>query len=202
MGDTLKRLRGKKYVGTAQLADQAARLIDQFAPHQERASVTEVPDERMVRYYSTEGLISSPEGRQGPAAVYGYIHLLQLLAIKRLQAEHLPIKKIRDLVESKAERDLEQLLEIDKRGQKREGPFNSATSYLESLLTSPPRAAPAPVAESYTEKPTGWRRIEIEPGLELHMREDYRLTDDSRERRRLARRVFLEIEKNGRPPRK
>src|SRR5215216_5467 len=96
-----KDLRTQKYVGTAQLADEAARLISRFVPRQERGSVSELPDERMVRYYSTEGLISPPEGRQGPAAVYGYEHLLQLLVIKRLQADHLPIRKIKQLVEGK-----------------------------------------------------------------------------------------------------
>ena len=113
MRETLKSFRGQKFVGTTQLADTAARLITEFVPRQERGSVTEVPDERMVRYYSGEGLISPPEGKQGLSAVYGYGHLLQLLVIKRLQADHLPIRKIKELVEGKSERELEQLLGME-----------------------------------------------------------------------------------------
>src|SRR5919201_7087229 len=109
MKEGLRALRGQKYIGTIELADEAARLISQFVPRQERGSVSEVPDERTVRYYISEGLISAPEGKQGAASVYGYLHLLQLLAVKRLQADHLPIRKIRELVEGKGEGELERL---------------------------------------------------------------------------------------------
>src|SRR5438876_3184694 len=86
MTEKLKTLKQRKYVGAVEFADEAARLVWQFVPRQERGSVTEVPDERMVRYYTAEGLLSAPEGRQGASAVYGYTHLLQLLVVKRLQA--------------------------------------------------------------------------------------------------------------------
>jgi len=39
-----------------------------------------------------------------------------------------------------------------------------------------------------------WSRIEVEPGLELHIRGDYRLPEDVKEKRRLARRMLSEIE--------
>ena len=213
MRETLKSFRGQKFVGTAQLADAAARLIAEIVPRQERGSVSEVPDERMVRYYSAEGLISAPEGKQGLSAVYGYGHLLQLLVIKRMQAEHLPIRKIKELVEGKSERELEQMLEIE--GVKsKSAAKNAATEYLESLLkprapapqTPPPMpasrraasrmAAPASVAEHTVSASSvnAWSRVEIEPGLELHIREDYKLPDDVKERQRLARRMLSEIE--------
>ncbi|HXG92115.1 MAG TPA: MerR family transcriptional regulator [Blastocatellia bacterium] len=207
MKDSIRNLKAQKYVGTAQLADEAARLISRFVPKQERGSVSELPDERMVRYYSAEGLISPPEGKQGPAAVYGYSHLLQLLVVKRLQAEHLPIRKIKELVGGKSERELEQLLDIDKQ---RVAQKNPATEYLESLLRSAaPRAAarmqaPAaspPVGFAAAQK-SAWARVEIEPGLELHIREDYQLPADTRERQRLARRMLNEIENHGVKPRK
>ncbi len=44
------------------------------------------PTERTIRFYVTRGLVSAPEGR-GTAAVYGYRHLLQVLAIKLRQME-------------------------------------------------------------------------------------------------------------------
>jgi DNA-binding transcriptional MerR regulator len=210
MTEELKKLKNQKYVGAIQLADEAARVIDQYVPRQERASVTEVPDERMVRYYTTEGLISPPEARQGPSAVYGYNHLLQLLVIKRLQADHLPIRKIKDLVEGKTERELEQLLDVKHTRHERDGPKNAATVYLESLLhKSQARSATrfqaiadlaSPAAS--TGQASAWARVEVEPGLELHIRQDYRLPETAKDRQRLARRMLNQIESHGQRPRK
>ncbi|HJQ69914.1 MAG TPA: MerR family transcriptional regulator [Blastocatellia bacterium] len=210
MTEALKKLKNQKYVGAVQLADEAARVINQYVPRQERASVTEVPDERMVRYYTTEGLISPPEARQGPSAVYGYNHLLQLLVIKRLQADHLPIRKIKELVEGKTERELEQLLDVKPSRHERAGLKNAATLYLESLIQKPPsrlqaRSQPpeemqppaAPMGQA-----SAWARVEVEPGLELHIRQDYRLPETAKDRQRLARRMLNEIESNGQGPRK
>jgi DNA-binding transcriptional MerR regulator len=199
MTEALKKLKNQKYVGAIQLADEAARVLDQYVPRQERASVTEVPDERMVRYYSTEGLISPPEAKQGLSAVYGYNHLLQLLVIKRLQANHLPIRKIKELVEGKTERELEQLLDVKRARHERNGPKNAATVYLESLLQSsqPNRLHAADNLQSpasSASSASAWARVEIEPGLELHIRDDYRLPETGKDRQRLARRMLSEIE--------
>jgi DNA-binding transcriptional MerR regulator len=212
MDSNLESLREQKYVGAVQLSDEAARLLAHFVPKQERGSVTEVPDERMVRYYSSGGLISPPESRQGVSAVYGYLHLLQLLVIKRLQAEHLSIRKIRELVEGRTERGLEQLLGLEVGEAGSADKRNAATEYLESLLHQSPKTAPAHAARlALAEEPApysagvakrAWTRVEIEPGLELHIREDYCLTSDAKERLRLGRRILTEIDNHGNPPRK
>ena len=214
MDKKLEGLRDNKYVGAVQLSDEAARLLGHFVPKQERGSVTEVPDERMVRYYSSGGLISPPESRQGVSAVYGYLHLLQLLVIKRLQAEHLSIRKIRELVEGRTERGLEQLLGLDMDEGSSSDKRNAATEYLESLLQyQSPKASPSyaashsnlaegPALYSAGRSKSAWSRVEIEPGLELHIREDYSLTSDAKERLRLGRRILTEIDNHGNPPRK
>ena len=49
--------------------------------------VRDVPDRRTIRYYTTLGLIDRPAAMRGRTALYGRRHLLQLVAIKRLQAE-------------------------------------------------------------------------------------------------------------------
>jgi DNA-binding transcriptional MerR regulator len=197
MKEKLKDLKERKFIGAVELADEAARLVTEYVPRQERGSVSEVPDERMIRYYSAEGLISAPEGRQGAAAVYGYQHLLQLLVIKRLQADHLPIKKIREICEHKSVTALEGILGLRARDEKQAK--NPATEYLESLLKPQARRAeslklqpaPAPFAA-----PSAWARAEIEPGLELHVRDDYQLPDDARDRQRLARKIMTAIEEH------
>jgi DNA-binding transcriptional MerR regulator len=49
--------------------------------------VTQLPDRRVIRWYATIGLVDRPLSSQGRAARYGPRHLLQLVAIKRRQAE-------------------------------------------------------------------------------------------------------------------
>jgi len=49
--------------------------------------VRDVPDRRAIRWYSTVGLLDRPSGSRGRTALYGPRHLLQLVAIKRRQAQ-------------------------------------------------------------------------------------------------------------------
>jgi DNA-binding transcriptional MerR regulator len=49
--------------------------------------VTQLPDRRVTRWYATIGLVDRPLASQGRTARYGPRHLLQLVAIKRRQAE-------------------------------------------------------------------------------------------------------------------
>jgi DNA-binding transcriptional MerR regulator len=52
----------------------------------ESGRVRDVPDARTIRYYTTLGLIDRPSEMRGRTAYYGRRHVLQLVAIKRLQA--------------------------------------------------------------------------------------------------------------------
>jgi DNA-binding transcriptional MerR regulator len=205
MKSRLEELRRQRFVGVAELAAVAARVLAERGPVQARGTVSELPDERTVRYYLTEGLIAPAEEKQGTASVFGYLHLLQLLAVKHLQAEHLPIRKIRELVEGRSERELERLLGLDARATDK----NAALSYLESLLTQTRPAhnipPPAATAQSFGARQRGdassaplsapspappaaatWERIEIEPGLELHISSAYRPPLEAKGLRRLA----------------
>ncbi|MFF4122981.1 MerR family transcriptional regulator [Microbispora rosea] len=56
--------------------------------------VREVPNERLIRWYTTIGLLDPPLGRRGRVALYGRRHLLQLVAVKRRQADGLSIADI------------------------------------------------------------------------------------------------------------
>ena len=165
--------KGRKYVGLPEFARVSGQLVSELQLEQQRGTVTSVPDERTIRYYLAEGLIQTPEERQGTASVFNYLNLLQLLTVKKLQAEHLPIRKIRELVAGKSEQELETLLGV--RGPS--GKKTEAKRYLESLLAPAPSAslmdAAAPPAQHVDASPHSWQRVEIEPGLELHVRSDY-----------------------------
>src|SRR6185437_9874632 len=61
-----------------------ALAVDYEGPPNGR--VRDVPDRRTIRYYTTLGLLDRPAEFRGRTAYYGRRHLLQLVAIKRLQA--------------------------------------------------------------------------------------------------------------------
>jgi len=96
--------------------------------------------------------------------------------VKKLQAEHLPIRKIRELVAGKSEQELETLLGIGSTAAKKSRE-TEAKRYLESLLAPTPAAPAAPrveqAAPQQVDQSQSWQRVEIEPGLELHIRSDY-----------------------------
>jgi DNA-binding transcriptional MerR regulator len=56
--------------------------------------VRDVPDRRTVRYYTTLRLIDRPAATRGRTALYRRRHLLQLAAIKRLQARGMPLAEV------------------------------------------------------------------------------------------------------------
>jgi DNA-binding transcriptional MerR regulator len=212
MKSSLEKTRHTKFVGVAELANEVARILRESGMAQARGTVSEVPDERTIRYYLTEGLISPAEEKQGTASVFSHRHLLQLLVVKKLQSEHLPIRKIRELVTGRTERELERLLGADGSTAVK----NEALSYLEKLLTTPtvpqppqapqalrqPSAMQAPMS-SVPMAPPGssisggsgtWSRIEIEPGLELHVHDQYQPPREARGLRRLTQKLIGVIE--------
>ena len=171
MASVLKE-KGRKYVGLPEFARVSGQLVADLQLEQQRGTVTSVPDERTIRYYLAEGLIQTPEERQGTASVFSYLNLLKLLTVKKLQAEHLPIRKIRELVADKSEPELETLLGV--RGPS--GKKTEAKRYLESLLAGAPAPSPIETAAAPPQQfaaSHSWQRVEIEPGLELHVRSDY-----------------------------
>lgn len=56
-------------------------------PARANGRVRDVPNERLIRWYGTVGLVDPPLSRRGRVARYGRRHLLQLVAVKRRQAE-------------------------------------------------------------------------------------------------------------------
>src|SRR4030095_949437 len=58
------------------------------------ARVRDSPDLRTIRYYTTLGLLDRPAEMRGRTALYRRRHLLQICAIKRRQADGLPLGMI------------------------------------------------------------------------------------------------------------
>jgi DNA-binding transcriptional MerR regulator len=69
------------------LAETAVRLLRRLEVRPNDGRIASAPDVRSVRYYQTIGVVDRPIRYDGRRAVYGFRHLLQLLAVKRFQQE-------------------------------------------------------------------------------------------------------------------
>lgn len=72
----------------------SAALAGPAYPGAPNGRVRDVPDRRTVRWYTTIGLVDRPAAMRGRTALYGARHLLQVVAVKRLQARGLSIAEI------------------------------------------------------------------------------------------------------------
>ncbi len=97
----------------AELGD-AVRAALRESGHSRAASgrVTAVPNPRTIRYYSTIGLVDRPTAMWGRTALYGRRHLLQLVAIKHLQARGLSLEAIQGRLAGLPSAELERLVAV------------------------------------------------------------------------------------------
>jgi DNA-binding transcriptional MerR regulator len=77
-----------------ELAERVDAALAVDYPGQSSGRVRDVPDRRAIRWYTTIGLVDRPVAHRGRTALYGPRHLLQLVAVKRLQANGLPLVAI------------------------------------------------------------------------------------------------------------
>jgi DNA-binding transcriptional MerR regulator len=97
------------------LDDLSARVALALAEDyngQPSGRVRDVPDRRTIRYYTTLGLLDRPAEMRGRTALYGRRHLLQLVAIKRLQARGLSLAEIQERLLGLPNSRLESLAEL------------------------------------------------------------------------------------------
>lgn len=77
-----------------ELAERAVAVLAAGESAQVNGRVRDLPNERLIRWYTTIGLVDPPAGRRGRTALYGPRHLLQLVAVKRRQAAGRTIAEI------------------------------------------------------------------------------------------------------------
>jgi DNA-binding transcriptional MerR regulator len=94
-----------------QLADLVNQWCDENSVFPANGQAGEQMTVRNVRYYRTLGLLDPPE--TGGGRGFGEKHRLQLIAIRLLQAQGLPLSRIQQLLFG---RSLEELKEIENRG--------------------------------------------------------------------------------------
>lgn len=91
--------------------ERALASIDYEGP--DNGQIRAVPNRRTIRYYTTLGLLDRPAAFEGRTAFYGPHHLRQLVAIKRLQAQGLPLTDVQQKLAGLPEADLKAIANVD-----------------------------------------------------------------------------------------
>lgn len=89
-----------------QLPDQVAALLAEDYDGQRSGRVRELPNARTIRWYTTIGLVDRPLPTRGRAVRYGRRHVLQLAAVKKLQAQGLPLAEVQQRLIGASDREL------------------------------------------------------------------------------------------------
>ncbi|PYE53487.1 MerR family transcriptional regulator [Deinococcus yavapaiensis] len=143
---------------------------------------------RLVRHYTTQGLLDEPL-KVGREARYTRRHLLQLLALRRFMHEGHGATALHKVLSGKSDDALEALLlgtatfEVQPSAA-----ANPALAYLDSLRGSSPPPAPMPRATPAPSSvpPERYTRLAVRPDLELHVGPAFQAPKTPAERARLA----------------
>jgi DNA-binding transcriptional MerR regulator len=203
MSELQQLAQGDRRWSLEEFVDVANQLLPQYLPQQDAdIRVSEAVNPRLVRHYTTQGLVDKPH-RQGREARYTYRHLIQLLLLKKLLSEGYSIGSLTTLMLNKPDSELEALLlggakltvetanpalaflsKVRQRSaaaspKRVEAPPPPAAAQLRLSSAAPPlSAAPVPPSEH-------WLRVDLLPGLELHVRQDFALPRSPQEREAL-----------------
>lgn len=96
---------------TIQKLQQHVEEALHIEPANANGRVTPVPNARTIRYYTTAGLVDKPTIQSGQAH-YKKRHLLQVLAIKRLQADGVSLDDIRSQIAGLADLKLRKIAKL------------------------------------------------------------------------------------------
>jgi MerR HTH family regulatory protein len=127
--------------------------------------VRDLPDSRAIRWYTTTGLVDRPAGLRGRTALYGPRHLLQLVALKRRQAQGRTLAEIQAELAGVSDEALtavarvpEELLVAD--GQAPDGQDGPVRARFWAASPTVPATAPRSPTDLGTAHPAG--RVEVD----------------------------------------
>ncbi len=129
---------------------------------------------RTARFYTTLGLLDRPVLRRR-TGYYGLRHLLQLLAIRRLQDEGLSLAEIQQTLYGRTDAELAQLAGVDPEALLRREPRLKLEAVGESARRTawwrvPRDSEPAVPRPSRPPVPQVWQAIDVAPDLMLLVR--------------------------------
>ena len=124
-----------------QLLAASIQMLEQLGIEQDPQSrVSALPDLRSFRMYRSQKLIDDPNTKIGVAGDYGRKHVLQLVAIKAMQAQRLPLREIRTRLADMDESALEKWL-------------SDSTATLPRTKTKTASTTPAQTTERWIQVP-------------------------------------------------
>jgi len=164
-----------------ELGQEVSRALsrDYGGPPNER--IQPIPQKRTIRYYTSLGILDRPVQMQGRTALYGRRHLLQLVAIKRLQEQGASLSDIQSRLANLGDKQLAEVARLPEPSKStrpvyepREEKFwetaPAAPGAPATPADQPPRAAPGPARARKSEEasePALVTRIRVAPGVEL-----------------------------------
>lgn len=140
------------------LEQQLALLLDRLDPPSPDGRVTARPDARTLRWYQSRGLIDKPLHYDGRQAIYGYPHLIAVLAIKLLQSAGLRLDQVQERLAGAPFALLEGAV---REALQRAGPADVPGA----LLPAPPGLLPTPAPP--TPPARALCAAELAPGVQL-----------------------------------
>lgn len=149
-----------------ELGAQVVVALAADQPDMPSGRVREVPDMRTIRYYTTLGLIDRPAHMRGRTALYGHRHLLQLVAIKRLQGRGLTLAEIQQRLLGQSDASLRKIAQLPAQAQR---PVDPAPVERRQFWSDVPEARHD--RETVTELAEGanlcWQGVRLEEGAML-----------------------------------
>lgn len=121
--------------------------------------VRDLPDERTIRWYQTRGLVDRPAALRGRTALFGRRHVLQLAAIKRLQAAGQPLAAVQRSLAGSTDAELARaagmrLGDVERAVAAVTG-ARAVAAPAPRLVAMRPQSAVTPVADTHAACPTG-----------------------------------------------
>jgi DNA-binding transcriptional MerR regulator len=151
--------------------------------------VRDVPDLRTIRYYTTLGLLDRPAAMRGRTALYAARHLLQLVAIKRLQARGLSLAAVQERVVGLSDSSLRRLAAAEAAATKADVAPQAVASG--SRAESFWRVQPQP--DQITAECPSMQDVPLETGLVLSLAAGRTLNQDDLRVIRMAAAPLIEI---------
>jgi DNA-binding transcriptional MerR regulator len=95
-----------------ELVERVRRALAEEYPGAPNGRVRDVPDRRAIRWYTTTGLVDRPAGLRRRTALYGPRHLLQIVALKRRQAQGRSLAEIQAELAGASDRYLAEVARV------------------------------------------------------------------------------------------
>lgn len=170
-----------------ELAERVGAALARAPVDQRSGRIRDVPDARTIRYYTTLGLLDRAAEFRGRTALYSRRHLLQLVAIKRLQAQGLALAEVQARLLNATTATLERVAGPLADEPESPAPEGTAPKARDAFWRAPPAPLPEPRA------PVPMQGVPVAEGLTVLLEGLARpLTADDLEALRTAAAPLLE----------